>query len=157
MNNLIGILFAIILGAIAVVLTIVYFGSGYADQSVSAKAQRTVNTSAEIELALMAYKAENGVIHLSDPASGLPSLQPIIDAKLLKQDVNNAQLASELEWKYDETSESVQKLLGSDAEGDGAENECREINRLRHDTPITDPIPDCATNTLKLSCCSVSN
>ena len=28
---------------------------------------------------------------------------------------------------------------------------------LRHDTPITDPIPDCATNTLKLSCCSVSN
>lgn len=179
MSQLIGIIIAVLLGAIVTAFAAVYLGGAYSEQSTKAEAQKILNQAEQIEAALIAYKVDNGgTIKLGPSNSANPEENEIfkylVQDGYLKQSVNASIEETGYYWHLSNPDgvenngdETIQRVVQD-------VDQCILANHLRNNTPaegievgytfnsggtaaagdITDGVINC-TSTLSpnVSCC----
>lgn len=142
MSQLIGIIIAVLLGAIVTAFAYVYLGSAYAEQSTKAEAQKILNQAEQIEAALIAYKVDNGgVIKLgpsneADPSAENEIFKYLVQDGYLKESVNSAIEESSMYWHLSDPTpalpnsgdETIQRVVQD-------VDQCILANHLRNNTP----------------------
>ena len=145
MSQLIALIIAIALGAIVTALGYVFLGNAFANQSVKAEAQKILVQAEQIELAMIAYKVDNGGIirlGLSDPlgngctdtatCSDNDIFEHLVADGYLKENINSTLTDSTLNWHYKSVADGgdgiVQRIV-SEAE------QCIEANHQKNGLP----------------------
>lgn len=142
MSQLIGIIIAVLLGAIVTAFAYVYLGAAYAEQSTKAEAQKILNQAEQIEASLIAYKVDNGgVIKLGPSNEGTPGVDNeifkyLVQDGYLKESINGAIEESEMFWHLSDPTpalpnsgdETIQRVVQD-------VDQCILANHLRNNTP----------------------
>jgi len=145
MSQLIALIVAIALGAIVTAIGYVLLGESFAKQSVKAEAQKILVQAEQIEVAMIAYKVDNGgVIRLGESVDASNNILEInqifkylVDGGYLKEDINKTLESGTLGWHYVETkdvdgnvtSSSIQRVVE-------AVDQCIEANHQKNGYPV---------------------
>ncbi len=138
MSQLIALIIAIALGAIVTAIGYVFLGDAFTDNSLKGQVQQIINQQNQIEVALTAYKAVNGIsAHtvMLNNAGGYPdtslfyddTLQILIDENYLK-DAPNKLIETGTYLMNTYVNGSFSKVITEIY--DVPEDVCNEINRL---------------------------
>lgn len=153
MSNFMGLIFAIILGILVTVLSLVLIGKGYSDYKLKTEVTSKLNQVREIQVAISAYNAEKSALKLGnfnpeENVNGLNVFQPIIDSGFLKPIINEDIV--DFRWFFNRNILNIQQKLGDD---ENSLEKCKMLNFRNNGTDLELEPPTCESNPDNLICC----